>query len=95
MASNDILIVGYQANSFDIEKGMLLFNHSDAKCGTTLAILVDNFLDLDTGHRYDQPKLGTAECEERCLNDLDIQRCNAKCRFAYVREIMQFFRQVT
>lgn len=89
----DVNIVGYQSNISDIEKGMFLFNHNIENCGSTIALHVKSFMDLYTGPTFPEPKAGTGECEKRCLEYSDIERCNADCRFAYIREIMQFLRK--
>ena len=91
--SDDVNIVGYQSNISDIEKGMFLFNHNVENCGSTIALRVRDFMDLYTGPTFLQPKVGTGECEKRCLEYSDIERCNANCRHAYIREIIQFLRK--
>ena len=89
----DVNIVGYQSNMTDIEKGVFLFNHNVDNCGSTIALHVKNFMDLYTGPRFSEPKVGTGECEKRCLEYSDIERCKTDCRYAYIREIMQFMRK--
>ena len=89
---NEISIVGYQPDFYNIEKGLFLFNHNYKNCGTTMAIRVEEFVDLYIKPKFDEPKIDTEECEQRCLNQNDIERCTINCKYTYVREIMQFFR---
>ena len=92
IVSREVSIVGYQPNYPDIENGLFLFNHNYKDCGTTMAIRTGEFTELYIKPINDKPKLGTEECEKRCLDQEDIQNCNANCRYAYIREIMRFFR---
>jgi hypothetical protein len=89
----EVNLVGYQSNITDIEKGVFLFNHNVDKCGSTIALQVRDFMDLYTGLKFSEPKIGTVECEKRCLEYSDIERCNVDCKYAHIREIMQFLRK--
>ncbi|MEE9554736.1 MAG: hypothetical protein V3W18_10605 [candidate division Zixibacteria bacterium] len=92
--NDNISLVGYQPNFIDIEAGLLLFNHNIKKCGTTFALRVGIFTDLYIGPVFDKAKIGTMECEEKCLDQNNMDQCSAVCKYVYVREIMKFFKKV-
>lgn len=87
LADPDIEIIGYQA-SFEegIQEGLFLFNH---ECKTTLALKVIIFDDLYQGPRYDMALTGSDECSGYCLDINELSACSAKCKYAYVRDIIQ------
>jgi hypothetical protein len=87
--SPEISLHSYQPAFDKPEKGLLLFNHIAAKCGTTLAVPVDEFADMYRGPHYLNLKRDTIKCSGKCLNPKDLGKCDAKCSMAYVREIMQ------
>jgi hypothetical protein len=91
LADPDIDIIGYQA-SFEegVKKGLFLFNH---QCKTTLALRVITFDDLYRGPRYETELTGTDVCSGYCLDIKELSACSAKCKYAYVREIIQMIRK--
>lgn len=86
-------LVGYQSNFEKIEEGLFLFNHTIDSCGSTLAIPVGKFDDLYDGKRYPEPKYGREECQKRCIDLFNLERCDQKCKYAYVREILHILRR--
>ena len=89
IADQDIMIVGYQVNFKNLEAGLLYFNHS---CKNTITLSADLFVDLYDGPIFSEPKTGTDECPEYCLNKKELRQCRAECECAYVREIIQLFK---
>jgi len=85
-------LVGYQSNFDKIEEGLFLFNHMIDSCGSTLAVPVRKFDDLYEGERYPEPKYGRDECQKRCIDRFNLERCDQKCKYAYVREILQILK---
>lgn len=79
-------LIGYQSNFKDLELGIILFN---CCCGTTLALEVRDFIDLFQGEIFKDKKTGTDVCPGFCLNEQDLETCPAKCKCAYVREVLQ------
>jgi hypothetical protein len=87
--SSSISLHGYQPALNKPENGLFLFNHDLVGCGTTLAVRVNKFSDLYKGPHYGSLEKGTERCSGKCLISIDLDRCDAKCSVAYVREIMQ------
>lgn len=92
ITSNEISLVGYQPDFCNLDKGLFLFNHTGKKCGTTMAIRVGEFLDFYIKPKSDKPMINTDECEQKCLDQNNFERCTVECKYAHVRELMQFFR---
>ena len=84
-----IEIIGYQVDFDDLGLGLLLFNHA---CEGTLSIPAGIFGDLYDGPIYERRSTGTDACPGYCLNQDELEPCPATCECAYVREIMQVFR---
>jgi hypothetical protein len=82
-------LIGYQANFQSLEAGILLFNHS---CGTTLAIMAEDFKDLYDGPIFVERATGSSECGGHCLHKEDLGPCPARCECAYVRHIVTLIR---
>jgi len=85
----DLVIIGYQASFNNIKDGLFMFNHV---CRTTLATGVTDFDDLYKGPVYDMSLTGTDECSDLCHDINELEACNAKCKYAYVRDIIQVIR---
>jgi hypothetical protein len=88
----NIDMLGYQARFDNPEEGIFLFNHKKIGCGSTLSIQVGKLTDLYKGPRYPDPKTGTVDCSGKCVHMDDLERCEVKCAFAYIREIIQVIR---
>lgn len=83
----ELIFIGYQANLGLPEEGLFYFTHEIEECGSTMAIKVEYFLTLYTGERYTEDKKHADDCRGYCLNREELRRCDARCRYAYVREI--------
>jgi len=86
--SPDIKIIGYQACFDDPHEGLFLFNHIVKDCGSTLALPVDQFLDMYTGPIYLELRKGAGPCRGLCLDDHNFEKCQAECRMAHIRVIL-------
>lgn len=82
-----LMFNGYQANFGKIGEGLFYFTHATAGCGSTMAIQAEAFSSLYSGSRYSEIKMFTKECHGYCLNRHELQRCQAHCAYAYVREV--------
>ena len=85
----DIYIVGYQVNFENLEVGKFFFTHS---CGATLTYPVEIFSSLYNGPIYEERKTGSDECPGYCLYKAELKVCPAKCKCAYVREVIQIIK---
>jgi len=83
---------GYQADFDNLEDGLFYFTHQVAGCFSTLAVKSGSFLDLYTGRRHTERKTGTEVCPGYCLHKEQLERCDAPCECAYVREVVQYIR---
>ncbi len=81
----EIETIGYQVDFTALESGLYLFNHT---CGTTLAILVDNFSDLHNGPIYLESLNGKPECPGHCLHENELNPCPNQCKNSYVRDLL-------
>lgn len=86
-------LIGYQADFDTLENGLFFFNHHVAGCRTTLAIRSADFYDMYTGERFTGAKTGSDECPGYCLKKEQLDRCEAACEYAFVREIMQIIQE--
>lgn len=86
LSDPNLRMIGYQVAFDDLMAGLFLFNHN---CGTSLAILADDFQDLYDGQIYTERLNGTERCGGHCLHKSDLSPCPAKCECSYVREIVQ------
>ena len=89
---SELEFIGYQANFGLPEEGLFYFTHEAAGCGSTMAIQAEFFLSLYAGKRYTDIKMLSKECSRYCLNRDLLQRCEARCRYAYVREVSQIIK---
>lgn len=85
----DVFLIGYQAHFADLKLGLFMFNH---KCGGTMGIKAENFIDLYNGPVFDKRLTGTEECPGHCLHKENLERCPLKCECAYVRELLQILK---
>ena len=93
LIDRNLVFTGYQINLLDITNGLFLFNDDLDGCETTLAVQVQLFTDLYNGKIAPIRKIGLTECEGRCLNEHDLETCQADCECAYIREIMQVIKK--
>ena len=80
-----IELIGYQANSENLNLGLYLFNH---ECGTTLAVYVEKFLELYQGPKYSLSMLGNNECPGFCRIEDEMRDCGLECCCVHFRKIM-------
>lgn len=81
--------IGYQANFGVLDEGLFLFNHNTATCGSTMGIKVRTFVSLFNGKKYTDSKALSEDCPRHCLDQANLERCNATCENAFAREIAQ------
>lgn len=84
-----IEMIGYQADTVDPDQGLLLFNHLIRGCNTTFAVLARDFNDFYNGPHYEQILTGTDKCQGLCLDIHNLEPCEAKCKLAFPRKIIQ------
>jgi len=80
-----IKLIGYQANPDNLNRGMYLFTH---ECGTSLAVHVEEFLDLYQGTKYNLSKSGNNECPGYCRIENALTDCGLECSCVHFRKIM-------
>jgi len=89
LKNSNIRLIGYQASFDNPLEGLFLFNHLTKTCGSTISIEVSEFDDMCPGSIYEIAKTGTSECGGHCRRINDLNTCDASCRYAFVREIIQ------
>ncbi|MDA8086014.1 MAG: hypothetical protein M0Z75_04880 [Nitrospiraceae bacterium] len=93
LADKELVLNGYQADFEDPGEGLFIFTHTDKGCGTSLAVKTKSFKDLYTGPVYARRGLGTEDCPGYCLGEFTMDRCDARCEYAYIRELLQIINQ--
>ena len=84
---------GYQADLEFLEEGLFYFNHKAEGCGSTIVLGVSQFLDLYTGPRYTERLTLLEGCPRYCIDKAQMNRCEAVCECAFVREVLQIVKQ--
>lgn len=80
---------GYMADFNVLEKGLFYFTHLVEGCRSTLVVPAGRFLDLYSGKRHTAMKHGQKECPGHCNDKGRLDRCDAMCEYAFVREVIQ------
>ncbi len=88
LSDEHIRLNGYQANFKEPAQGLLLFIHFKKECGTSVAVKAEKFTDLYEGPFYPESARGSGECPGYCQGQFDLGRCDARCKNAYVRELL-------
>lgn len=83
---------GYGADFEKHEWSLFYFTHRREGCWTTHAIKAEDFFSLYSGERYTQLRVGREDCPGYCLDGKQLNRCEAFCKCAFNREIMQVIR---
>jgi len=85
-----LYILGFQAAFTENDEGLILFNHilENGQCNTTFSLKVSDFKNLYDGPSYDDIKYEKDECSGFCKKIENISRCNAKCKNANARDII-------
>lgn len=92
IADANLVLNGYMANFKHLEKGLFLFTHTIENCYSTMAVEIKDFRSLYTGPVYEQRQTKTEDCPLYCLDQEQLDRCEAQCECAYVREISNIIR---
>jgi hypothetical protein len=87
LADTDVELIGYQPHFEELVAGLLLFNH--LKCGSTLALTVEDLQDLYTGEIFKKRLTGSTECLGLCLHRGELKPCPNMCECAWVRQILE------
>ncbi|NUM34624.1 MAG: hypothetical protein HUU50_08775 [Candidatus Brocadiae bacterium] len=80
---------GYQVHFQKLTAGFFLFNHEMEKCGTTLSLEVEKFLDLYKGPIFQDSQKQVTECAGHCLYQKNLEACPNKCECIFVQSIMK------
>lgn len=92
LSDNRLVLNGYKADFERLEYGLFFFTHMRDNCCSTLAIEVVDFLDMYHGEIHPQRRTGEVDCPGYCLDKNQLERCEAICECAFVREIMHQIR---
>lgn len=92
ISDNQLELNGYKADFEKLEYGLFFFTHKKPNCCSTMTIRVLDFKDLYPGEIYTERKTESEECPRYCLEKEQLDRCNAFCECAFVREIIQILK---
>lgn len=90
MRDPGLTLIGYQVDFRQLTAGLLLFNHT---CRSTIAVRVEEFVDLYRGEIFQERATGTDQCPGHCLHKNNLLPCPAHCECAFVREIIQVLKR--
>ena len=80
---------GYMADFDTLEKGLFYFTHHVEGCRSTLVVPAGRFLNLYTGKRHSLNNRDQDDCPGHCNDKGRLDRCDAICEYAFVREVIQ------
>lgn len=80
---------GYSADFEDMARGLFYFTHKREGCKSTISISSGVFFDLYKGEKYREVLTGGNDCPRFCLKKDVLDRCDAFCEYAFVREVIQ------
>lgn len=89
LSDQSIELNGYKADFEKLDWGLFYFTHKIENCFSTMALKTKDFLSLYTGERYTEQRAGMEECPGYCLDEKQLNRCDAFCECAFNREIIQ------
>jgi hypothetical protein len=94
VAEESLQLNGYMADFEKLDYGLLFFTHEVDDCRSTMAVEVSTLKDLYQGPVYKERLTGTETCPGYCRDQGNLNRCEAKCECAYVRELMQVLQKM-
>ncbi len=84
-----LYINGYGTDFEKIEWSLFYFTHEEEGCFSTMVIEAKHFLNLYSGKKYTERRTGKEGCPGYCLDQKQLDRCEAICECAFNREIIQ------
>lgn len=93
LADQAIELIGYKADFERLEWGLFYFTHNVDGCFSTMALEAKDFLSLYSGQKYTERRTGMEECPGYCLDEKQLDRCDALCECAFNREIIQIIKE--
>jgi hypothetical protein len=92
LSDPNVEFAGYQVNFQDLKGGLFYFSHTDAVCGTTLAIPVKEFTGLSKRTMLNDHGKQPDGCPNLCVRQGSLDPCPVECECLWVREIIQIIR---
>ncbi len=89
---NTLKLNGYGVDFERLELGLFYFTHHVDGCHSTLAIQAGDFLNLYSGTQHSERRTGKEGCPGYCLQQDQLDRCEALCECAFNREVMQLIK---
>lgn len=83
---------GYQADFKKLEYGLFFFTHKVDGCHSTMAILANEFLDMNSEQQFNQRLTKSEDCPRFCIDKEQLSRCEASCECAFIRNILQIIK---
>ncbi len=87
-----LVLNGYGMDFEKLEWSLFYFTHATEGCHSTLAIVAEQFLDMYKGKRYTERRTGLEDCPRYCLDEKQLNRCDAFCECAFNREVIQIIK---
>ena len=93
LGDDTLVINGYGADFERLEWGLFYFTHNTENCRSTMAIQASKFLSLYSGKKYPERRTGKDDCPGYCLEEKQLDRCQALCECAFNREVIQVIKE--
>lgn len=94
LSDDAVSLTGYIATFESLLIGWYQFTHLQPDCESTFTVEVGKFIDLYDGDLYEERKTGLEECPRHCYEPENLEPCDVKCEFSFVRSIMQKLREI-
>lgn len=92
LSDPEVALSGYQVHFVRLTAGLFLFQHERPGCGTTIALPVEEIVDLYDGPVFNQRTAGSDACPGYCLQQGNLMGCPVECECAFVRQILTTIR---
>lgn len=94
LRDTSLFINGYDVDFEELDYSLFYFTHMVDGCHSTLGIQAREFLDLYSGEKFKGRRTGMDDCPGYCLQQDQLDRCDALCECAFNREIIQFINKL-
>lgn len=84
---------GYKADFEKLQWSLFYFTHKKEGCFSTMVIEAQDFLSLYSGTKYTERRTGEEDCPAFCLEQEQLERCEAFCECAFNREVIQIIKE--
>jgi len=92
LMTNRLKLMDYGVDFEKLDWSLFYFTHRKEGCFSTFALEAKDFLDLYSGTKYAERRTGHEDCPGYCLEEEQLNRCDALCECAFNREIIKIIK---